>query len=178
MRPLSRALPAAFLAVVLTGCDAAPDLLGMPVVDPKHQAVHDLRVGRHLARVGEFDRFDRDGDGRVRFQEWVDENHRYALLADLDGDGALNRYEAMLYKEAPARRELYGQSAMDEFQAFWRAYQRQGRLRKAELTPAFRADFVAADADHDGVLTCREMFLPPSTCDQTLTGAEPAAPPA
>lgn len=154
-------LPILFVAAALGGCALSPlGLSALPLVHADDAAAHAARVGEYTEAAGGFARYDRDGDGVVGLEEWVEENWRYALTADLDDDGVLDRYEAMLYRDLPARRHLEGQAAIDEFDAFWRGGQKHGKLGKAQLAAVLRTDFEAADADRNGALDCGEVFAP------------------
>jgi hypothetical protein len=142
-------------AALLGGCAAT----GLPLVHRDDQQAYDARLADWRARgPAGFAAYDRDGNGRVGPDEWVETNLRLARLADLDDDGALDRYEALFFRDVPDRRRVQGPAALAEFDRFWRAHEKDGKLRERELTALFRDDFAEEDADRDGVLKCAELF--------------------
>ncbi|NEX91981.1 hypothetical protein [Caulobacter sp. 17J65-9] len=148
-------------AALIGGCAAT----GLPLVHRDDQQAYDARLADWRAHSSTgFAAYDRDGNGRVGPDEWVEANLRLARLADLDDDGALDRYEALFLRDVPQRRKIEGQAALAEFDRFWRDNAKAGKLRESELAALFRADFAADDVDRNGVLTCAELFAPGPAC--------------
>lgn len=154
-----RALPLA--ACLLAGCAGSTAL---PLVHYDDAEAHAARLEALQGEADSFTRYDSDGDRAVAADEWVEAEWDRALAADLDEDGALDRYEALLYRDVTRTRALKGADALAEFGVYWRTHQQGGKLRKDQLTADFRRDFAAADADRDGRLACREIFAAPEAC--------------
>lgn len=97
---------------------------------------------------GRFDRFDKDGDGKVAVAE-LDERHReFVAKADKDGDGFVTEAEMTAMHEA-RRAEFEARRFPDA--------NNNGSVDRREYEDAARARFAELDANGDGLLSKDEM---------------------
>lgn len=124
-------LPAALLALALgaTGVNAADD-------SPVDAA---------------FKRLDRDGDGAVTFDEFVQASDERLRGMDANGDGNIGRDEFLAHHAAEAERRI--ERILAEFDK-----KKTGRLALADLAGRGAQRLAACDADKDGTVTRAEYL--------------------
>lgn len=97
---------------------------------------------------GKFDRFDKDGDGKLAIAD-LDERHReFVAQADKDGDGFLSKGEMEAFHEA--------RTAAREARRFPDA-NNNGTVDRREFEDASRARFDELDANGDGLISKDEI---------------------
>jgi len=95
-----------------------------------------------------WDRFDKDGDGRVPVEDLVGRAAERADEIDADGDGFITREEMDAYREA-RREDMQAMRFPDR--------NGDGVVDRAEYEAAARERFDKLDANGDGVLTEDEV---------------------